>query len=50
MGLTFSEVRHMYFGKWQDLFEVWKLQYNFETNKIVYQTAKDLQAASLDVL
>jgi len=50
MGLSFSEVKHMYFGFWHDMFEAWKEQYNFETKKMIYKTMDDYKVASLDEL
>lgn len=32
-----EEVSHMYFGKWSDLFECYKKDYNFMTSRCLYQ-------------
>lgn len=36
LGFTKSQVEKMYFGEWQDFFEVYKKVYNFETSKQLY--------------
>ena len=32
-GFTKKEVEHMYYGQWQDFFEVYKLLHDFEKNQ-----------------
>lgn len=32
-----KEVGHMYYGKWAELFEVYKKDYNFAAKKMIYQ-------------
>ena len=50
MGFTYSETGHLYFGRWNDLFEAWKEQYNFETKKMIYKTMEDYKVGDLDAL
>lgn len=37
MGFCEKELRHMYFGKWRDLFEEFKGWHNFKVKKGIYK-------------
>lgn len=37
LGLTEKRVDQMYLGQWIDLYEAYKVIYNFETEKSLYQ-------------
>lgn len=50
LGFSYSEVQHLYWGKWNDMVEYWKEQHNFETKKMIYKTASDYKIADLDDL
>lgn len=50
MGLSYRETGYMYYGRWHDMFEIWKEQYNFETKKMIYKTADDYKIGNLDEL
>lgn len=50
MGFSYREMGHLYFGKWADIFEVYKKQHNFETRKGMYNLDEEEPVSSLDVL
>lgn len=37
LGLTEKRINQMYLGQWIDLYEAYKVIYNFETEKSLYQ-------------
>lgn len=50
LGFTYREVMHMYFGLWADMYEAYKVQYNFETGRGLYEMRKQEKISSLSVL
>ena len=41
LGFTRKEVSRMYFGEWQDFFQIFKYVYDFETEKKLYRTIEE---------
>ncbi len=37
LGFSKKEVHKMYFGEWQDFYEIYKYVYDFETEKKLYR-------------
>ncbi|MCI5872149.1 MAG: hypothetical protein PUJ55_00100 [Clostridiales bacterium] len=50
LGFTMQQVEKMYFGEWQDFFEVYKKVYNFETSKQLYCEEEEEKIASINDL
>lgn len=48
LGLTLQEAGRLYLGRWADIFDAYKKQYNFETRRGLYLLEEE--PASLDVL
>lgn len=38
LGFNYRQMQHLSFGLWADLFETYKVQYNFETRRMLYKT------------
>ena len=47
LGFTYSQTMHMYFGKFVDLFEIYKEVYNFETKRLLYKLEEEKKVTSL---
>lgn len=43
LGYTERQIEQMYFGKWSDLFEVYKAVYNFETENRLFPSNVPVQ-------
>lgn len=53
LGFSCRECGWLYFGQWNDLFDVYKRQYNFEQKRMLYKLPQQDVAepiSSLDVL
>lgn len=52
LGFTYKQVGQLYFGMWADLYEIYKMQYNFEMKKSLYDVTASVEEkiSSLDVL
>ncbi len=50
LGFSHKTIGFQYFGYWADLFETYKKNYNFETQKGIYRILEMEEVSSLDVL
>lgn len=52
LGFTYKQVGQLYFGMWVDLYEIYKMQYNFEMKRNLYDAMAPVEEeiSSLDVL
>ncbi len=49
LGFTHKTIGYQYFGYWADLFEQYKIQYNFEQKRLLYKIA-ETEVSSLDAI
>lgn len=49
LGFTYRQVKHMYFGFWADLYEMFKKQYNFEKKQMIYVLQDNERVSLLDL-
>ena len=49
LGFTYRQVKHMYFGFWVDLYEMFKKQYNFEKKQMIYVLQDNERVSLLDL-
>lgn len=46
LGFKYEEARHMYFGQYVNLMEIYKTVYNFETKRCLYDTGPEEKKVS----